>query len=104
MNYRKINTGNEEVHRVRMPEKGETLGVVESNLGSNKLKVRCQDNKIRNCRIPGRMRKKMWIREGDVVAVKPWDIQGEVRGDVMWRYTSTEAGWLRKKGILTMEL
>jgi len=92
------------VERVKMPHEGEIFGVVESTLGSNKLKVRCQDDKIRNCRIPGKMRKKMWIREGDIVIVKPWDIQGETRGDILWRYTKTQAGWLKKNGALTLEL
>lgn len=89
--------------RVRTPRGKETLGVVESMLGSNKLMVRCQDNKIRLCRIPGRLRKRVWIKEGDVVLIKPWDIQGDKRGDVIMKYTHTQTSWLRKKGILKME-
>jgi len=92
----------EEVQRVRMPRSGETLGVVESMLGANKLMVRCQDSKIRICRIPGKMRKRIWIHENETVIVEPWSIQGDKRGDVVWKYTATETGWLRRKNILRL--
>lgn len=90
----------EEVQRVRMPRKGEVIGVVEAMLGANKLRVRCQDSRLRICRIPGRMRKRIWMKEGDVVLVMPWEIQGDRSGDIIWKYTGTEAGWLRRKNIL----
>lgn len=90
----------EEVFRVRMPHGKEIFGVVEAMLGTNKLQVRCQDNRLRICRIPGRMRKRIWMKENDVVIVEPWSIQGDKRGDVIWRYSPTEAGWLRRKGVL----
>lgn len=90
----------EGIFRVRMPHGKEVLGVVEAMLGTNKLQVRCEDNKLRICRIPGRMRKRIWMKENDIVIVEPWSIQGDKRGDVIWRYSPTEAGWLRRKGIL----
>lgn len=86
--------------RVRKPRHNEVLGIVDAMLGTNKLRVVCQDDKIRLCRIPGRMRKRVWIREGNVVLVKPWDIQGDKNGDIVFRYTNTQANWLRRKGIL----
>lgn len=89
--------------RVRMPRSGEVLGIVDSMLGANKLKVRCQDEKIRTCRIPGKLRKRIWMREGDVVLVKPWSVQTDSNGDVVWKYRPTEASWLRKRKILTLE-
>ncbi|MBS3051429.1 MAG: translation initiation factor eIF-1A [Candidatus Aenigmarchaeota archaeon] len=89
--------------RVKMPRQGEILGIVEAMLGSNKLRVRCQDDKIRLCRIPGKLRKSMWIKENDVVLVKPWDIQKETHGDIVVRYTQTQVSVLRRKNILKME-
>ncbi|MBS3054233.1 MAG: translation initiation factor eIF-1A [Candidatus Aenigmarchaeota archaeon] len=88
--------------RIRTPRQGEVLGLVESMLGAGRLRVRCQDGKARLGRIPGKLRKKVWIRIGDYVILKPWDIQGDTNGDVVWRYTSTESNALRRKGILTM--
>ncbi|MBI2579473.1 MAG: translation initiation factor eIF-1A [Candidatus Aenigmarchaeota archaeon] len=92
----------EEEIRVRKPGRGEVLGIIESLMGSNKLKVFCQDNKIRLCRIPGKMRKRIWMREGDAVLVKIWEIQGDNHGDIVYKYNPTQAGWLKRKGILTI--
>ena len=94
----------EEEIRVRTPRGKEVIGIIESLLGGNKLRVICQDNKVRICRIPGRFRKSKWIRARDVVLVEPWTIQAERSGDIVWRYTPTEAGWLRRKGVLKLEI
>lgn len=90
----------EEEVRVKVPRGKEVLGIVEAMLGANKLRVRCQDGKMRIGRIPGRLRKRVWIKEGDAVLLEPWSIQGDVSGDIVWRYTQTEASALRRKGIL----
>ncbi len=88
--------------RVRMPRGNEILAVVEATLGANKLKVRCQDEKYRIGRIPGKMKKRIWMREGDVVLTEPWDIQGDKFCNVIWKYTPSQADWLRNKGILNL--
>lgn len=89
--------------KIRKPRRGEILCIIEATLGASRLHVRCQDGKSRRCRIPGKLRKRMWMRIGDAVLLKPWDIGGDTNGDAVYRYTATQAAWLRKKGILTME-
>ncbi|MDZ7688985.1 MAG: translation initiation factor eIF-1A [Halobacteriales archaeon] len=84
---------------LRLPDDDEVLGVVESMLGANRLKVRCMDGETRTARIPGRMKKRVWINEDDVVIVEPWDWQDE-KADVKWRYDSQEADQLRREGYL----
>lgn len=90
--------------RVRTPRGREVLGIVDAMLGSNKLRVRCQDDRIRLCRIPGKLRKKVWMHEGDVVLVEPWEIQGETNADIIMKYNPTQVSWLRKKGLLRLEV
>ena len=92
----------EQPFRVRMPRGREVLGVIDAMLGVNKIRVRCQDNKVRIVRIPGRLRKSIWMKENDAVLVEPWTIQGDKCGDVIWKYSPTEASWLRRKGILKL--
>jgi translation initiation factor 1A len=46
------------------------------------------------------MKRRMWIRQGDIVLVSPWDFQSDKRGDIIWRYTRAQASWLRDKGYL----
>jgi translation initiation factor 1A len=83
-----------------MPAEGELLGVVVQLLGFNRVKVKCTDGKTRIARIPGRMIKKVWLRENDVVLVAPWDFQSDQKADVVWRYERGEAKAIRAKGML----
>ncbi len=89
-----------EIARIRLPREGEVLGSVEMMLGGDKLKVFCDDGKIRICRIPGRLRKTVWIGAGDLVLVQPWKVQSDQRGDIIFRYTPTQANWLKRKGFV----
>ena len=58
------------------------------------------DEKVRNCRIPGALRRKLWIRPGDIVLVEPWEFEGDTRGDILFKYTPSEVEWLKRKGFL----
>ena len=89
-----------EIARTRIPKEGEVLGIVEQMLGSDKLLVSCDDEKERIVRIPGRLRKRVWIRVGDLILVQPWKVMSDKRGDVIFRYTKTQALWLQRKGYL----
>lgn len=88
-----------EVIRVRLPRGKEVLGILEQRLGASRILVKCFDGKSRNCRVPGRLKKKLWLREGDVVLVEPWEFDDE-KGDVIFKYTPTAVDWLKKKGYL----
>ena len=89
-----------EISRIRIPRQGEVLGVVEMMLGADKLRVQCDDGNTRICRIPGRLRKRVWIKSGDLVLVEPWKVQTNERADVIFRYTSTQANWLKRRGFI----
>ena len=88
----------EEVIRVRTPQRGELLGEVQSMSGASRFVVLCKDTKIRTCRIPGKFRKRIKISIGDLVLVIPWSIEGDAKADIEWIYTRTQANWLKKKG------
>jgi translation initiation factor 1A len=90
----------EQVVRVRIPREGQVLGEVEQLLGDRRMSVRCTDGNTRLCRIPGKIRRRIWIKEGNIVLVEPWEVQTHERGDILWRYTHQQAGWLERKGFL----
>ncbi|UCH31950.1 MAG: translation initiation factor eIF-1A [Candidatus Bathyarchaeota archaeon] len=92
----------EALSNVVMPAKGDVLGIAIKLLGYDRILVKCQDGNERLCRIRGKMKRRVWIREGDVVLVSPWEFQSNKRGDVFWRYTRAQAEMLRKKGLLTI--
>lgn len=91
----------EEFSRVRIPQKSanEILGTVEGLLGANKLRVRCMDGIVRLTRIPGKMKKRIWIRDGDVIIIVPWSFQNE-KADLIWKYSPPQVNWLERKGFL----
>jgi translation initiation factor 1A len=89
-----------EIIRVRIPRNKEVLGVVEQRVGANRMIIKCFDDKERNCRIPGALRRTLWIRPGDIVIVEPWEFQGDERGDIVYKYTPAQIDWLKKKGFI----
>ena len=91
-----------EMQNIVLPATGDVLGVAVKFLGFDRVMVKCQDGHQRLCRIRGKIKRRVWIREGDIVLVSPWDFQSESKGDVIWRYTRAQAEWLRKNGYLTL--
>ncbi len=90
----------EEPLRVRLPKDNEVIGIVIQLLGYAKMRVKCLDGHERVCRVPGKYLRSIWVREGDVVIVKPWELQPKEKGDIIYKYTKTQVEWLKKKGIL----
>jgi translation initiation factor 1A len=87
--------------RVAMPRQnqGEIFGVADQLLGASKIRVMCADGKTRMGRIPGKLKKRMWIREGDLLIIRPWEFQDE-KAEIRYRYTRTQAVYLSRKKIL----
>jgi translation initiation factor 1A len=97
---KKKNTPGDEVVRVRIPREGEVLGILEQRLGASRNRVRCFDGKSRVCRIPGKLKRKLWVRDNDIVLVEPWEFGGDDKGDVIFKYKPIQVSILKKKGYL----
>ncbi|MBU3905050.1 MAG: translation initiation factor eIF-1A [Nanoarchaeota archaeon] len=93
-----------EIERIRMPRGNEMFAVVTSMSGNNKVIVDCEDGKTRVGRIRGKIKKRVWIRLGDLVLVEPWEVQAHERCDVFWKYTRTQANYLKRTGKIQLEL
>ena len=85
--------------RVKLPRGEEVIGIIEQRLGGNKMLVNCLDGKTRNCRVPGRLRRALWLRPGNVVIIQPWELDKD-KGDVIFKYNPTQVSWLKRKGFL----
>lgn len=88
--------------RVRLPRGEEVIGIIEQRHGGNKMMVACLDGKNRNCRVPGRLKRALWLRPGDVVIIEPWELDKN-KGDVIFKYRPNQVSWLKKKGHLKTE-
>jgi translation initiation factor 1A len=86
-----------------LPSENDVLGTAVKMFGSERILVKCQDGKERLCRVRGKLKRRVWVREGDIVLVSPWDFQSDKRGDIFWRYRKNQAKWLRSKGYLQCE-
>jgi translation initiation factor 1A len=84
-----------------LPQEGEILGRVLKIAGGNQVIVQCVDGETRACRIRGKMKRRMWIRERDIVLVSPWDFDHH-HADIIWRYIKDHAEWLENNGYMTM--
>ncbi|NIO44315.1 MAG: translation initiation factor eIF-1A [Candidatus Aenigmarchaeota archaeon] len=98
--YKKREEGENGVIRVKMPKNDETIAVVTAMLGGGRLEAKCEDGFTRICRIPGKIKKRLWIRPGYLILVKPWSVQKEERADVVWLYSKAQADWLKRKGYV----
>ena len=82
-----------------LPQQGELLGRVIKLVGGDNVIVKCTDGKVRTCRIRGKIKRRMWIRDHDLVLVAPWDFKSD-RADIVWRYTAGNAEKLEQEGHL----
>ncbi|MDD3084020.1 MAG: translation initiation factor eIF-1A [Candidatus ainarchaeum sp.] len=94
------NTNEEETfERVKLPRREdlEQFAIITQLMGSDQVRAMCEDGQERQFRIPGKLKKRVWLRENDFIIVKLWDFQ-PTKGDVVWRYLGNQVGWLKRKG------
>ena len=85
-----------------LPASIDVLGIAAKNLGAERILEKCQDGKERVCRVRGKLKRRVWMREGDIVLVSPWDFLSATGGDIFWRYRKNQTGWLRGHSYLKM--
>ncbi|MHA1291200.1 MAG: translation initiation factor eIF-1A [Promethearchaeota archaeon] len=89
--------------RIKMPNRrlGEMFARVVDILGNDRMECFCEDGKHRIGRIRGKIKKRVWIRKGDLVVVNPWDWETETKDgkgkcEITWRYMKNEISWLNR--------
>ena len=88
------------IRRARLPKSGELLGVVKEMSGGSRMVALCEDGNVRMIRIPGRLKRRMWVRMNDLIIIEPWVIQSDKKGDLKYRYLPAERMWMvRNKKI-----
>lgn len=90
----------QEITRVRLPRGKEVLGIVEMRLGFGKSRIICSDGKTRVCRVPGHLKRGLWVRPDNVVIIAPWEFEPNEKGDIIFCYTENQARWLRQNNYL----
>ncbi|CAF5163052.1 unnamed protein product, partial [Rotaria magnacalcarata] len=81
-----------------LKDNGQFYAQVTRILGSGYIEAFCFDNtggKKRLCHIRGKLRRKVWINQGDVILVGLRDYQDD-KADVLMKYLSDEARELKR--------
>ena len=88
--------------KMRLPyaPRGEMFALVKELSGGSRLIAVCEDNKTRMIRIGGRFKKKLWVRQGDLLIIKKWTVQEDSKGDLVYRYVKTQREVLKRDGLL----
>ena len=87
--------------RVPLPNRkvNEMFAIAANILGGRRVRSICEDGEARLARSPGKMRRRQWVREGDLIVIQPWEFQDE-KANVCMRYTKTQSLYLSRKGVL----
>ncbi|KAG1665504.1 hypothetical protein FOA52_009766 [Chlamydomonas sp. UWO 241] len=93
------NENEEEKRELVYKEDGQEYAQVVRMVGNGRLEAQCIDGKKRMCHIRGKMRKKVWVGNGDIVLLGLRDYQDE-KADVILKYTADEARVLKQYGEL----
>lgn len=111
MGRRNKRSNQQETFKVKFPNrrKGEMFARVLDIYGQDRMEVFCEDGKRRIGRIRGKIKKRVWIREGDLVLVNPWDFETPVPGkkekcEIFWRYPRHKVSWLKRRGKFPKKL
>ncbi len=87
--------------RLRLPKRQnkEMFAIADQLMGGSRMNVVCDDGKSRMARIPGKMKRRARVRAGDLLIIKPWDIQNE-KADIVYRYNRTQSNTLSRRKLL----
>ncbi|CAH3152498.1 unnamed protein product, partial [Porites lobata] len=93
------NENESEKRELVFKEDGQEYGQVVKMLGNGRLDAMCFDGIKRLCHIRGKLRKKVWINQGDIILLGLRDYQ-DGKADVILRYNPDEARNLKAYGEL----
>ncbi|KAJ8113707.1 hypothetical protein OPT61_g4228 [Boeremia exigua] len=93
------NENDNEKRELVFKEEGQEYAQVVKMLGNGRLEAQCFDGARRLAHIRGKLRKKVWINQGDIILLSLRDYQDE-KGDVIMKYSADEARSLKAYGEL----
>ncbi|KAI1079564.1 hypothetical protein F5B20DRAFT_542727 [Whalleya microplaca] len=93
------NENDNEKRELTFKEEGQEYAQVVKMLGNGRLEAHCFDGAKRLGHIRGKLRKKVWINNGDIILLSLRDYQDE-KGDVILKYSADEARTLKSYGEL----
>ncbi|KAF2423299.1 nucleic acid-binding protein [Tothia fuscella] len=93
------NENDNEKRELVFKEDGQEYAQVVKMLGNGRLEAKCFDGPMRLAHIRGKLRKKVWINQGDIILLSLREYQ-DGKGDVLMKYSADEARSLKAYGEL----
>lgn len=93
------NENDREKRELIFKEDGQEYAQVVKMLGNGRLEAMCFDGVKRLCHIRGKLRKKVWINQADIILIGLRDYQDD-KADVIMKYNAEEARNLKLYGEL----
>jgi translation initiation factor 1A len=98
-NRRRGKNDNDSKRELTYKEDGQEYAQVTKMLGNGRLEAYCFDGVSRLCHIRGKLRKRVWIQQGDIVLMGLREFQ-DAKADVILKYDNEEARSLKAYGEL----
>ncbi|KAK9478385.1 nucleic acid-binding protein [Lipomyces japonicus] len=93
------NENDNEKRELIFKEDGQEYAQVTKMLGNGRIEAQCFDGERRLAHIRGKMRKKVWINQGDIILLSLREFQDD-QADVILKYNADEARSLKTYGEL----
>ena len=103
---KKKNTRESTLHNRPMiyAEKNQAYAQITQNMGGSRLQVKCSDGKKRSAIIPGRLRKRLWMRKDDIILCELGSMGNDKECHILHKYNNKEIGILQSKGFIDFEI
>jgi translation initiation factor 1A len=96
--------GSTERRAGKLPKDNMQFAVIREFHGGSRFTAFCEDGKTRMVRIPGKLKRRMWCRVNDLILIKPWVVQSDIKSDLVYRYLPAERNWLYKRNMVPEDL
>ena len=96
--------GSTERRAGKLPKGNTQFAVIREFNGGSRFTALCEDGKNRMVRIPGKLKRRMWCRVNDLILIKPWVVQSDIKSDLVYRYLPAERNWLYKRNMVPEDL
>ena len=101
---KKLKAGSTEKRAGRLPRGDIQYAGVREMSGGSRMSALCEDGLTRMIRIPGKLKRRMWCRANDLILIKPWPVQSDIKADLVYRYLPAERKWLYRRDMVPEEL
>ena len=101
---KQLKAGSTEKRAGKLPRGDQQFAVVREMQGGSRMIALCEDGLTRMVRIPGKLKRRMWCRPNDIILIKPWPVQGDIKSDLVYRYLPAERNLLFRRKMIPEDL